>query len=208
MKTLLALAAALGLALPGFAAAAEKAEAAVAAARKTEPAAAKPAKTSRRKPSRISRAPKPGSGPLRPVNITSRLFEIEPNSGRAVWTGEVVVERDDLKVTCDRLTADFDDAKRVRKVTCEGNAHMVQRPRDPARPEREAWGQVAVFDNEQALLTVTGEPRAREGENTFRGEKVLFHVDEDRVVVEKPEMEFETKDGAPALGKDVGGSRK
>ncbi len=131
----------------------------------------------RRKPSRIQREPKKSSGPLRPVNITSKSFEVSPTSQTAVWSGDVVVEREGVRVTCDRLTAQLDDSKQVRTVTCQGNAHMIQRPATPDRPEREAWGEVAVFDNERSVLTVTGSPRAREGESTMKGSKVVFLVE-------------------------------
>ncbi|HCF60430.1 MAG TPA: hypothetical protein DFS52_20825 [Myxococcales bacterium] len=193
MKALFAIAV-LSLALPALRAPSAEAS--------TAPAA------KRRKPSRIQREPKKASGPLRPVNITSKSFEVSPGSQTAVWSGEVVVEREGVRVTCDRLTAQLDDSKQVRAVTCQGNAHMIQRPTTPDRPEREAWGEVAVFDNERAVLTVTGSPRAREGESTMKGTKVIFLVEEDRVLVENVEMILETSKANPALGDGAGGRPK
>ena len=163
----------------------------------------------RRKPTKIKREPAKAAGPLRPVNITSKLFEISPTSQTAVWRGEVVVERDDVKVTCDELTAEFDEAKQVRTVTCRGNAHMIQRAAAATeRREREAWGEVAVFDNERSLLTVTGSPRAREGDSTMKGSKVVFLVDEDRVLVEDAVMVVETAKAGQTLGGASGGEKR
>jgi lipopolysaccharide transport protein LptA len=162
----------------------------------------------RRKPTKIAREPKKSGGPLRPVNITAKLFEVLPTSQQAVWTGDVVVERDDVKVTCDRLTAEMGDGKQIRKVTCEGNAHLIQHAVAPRTIEREAWGDVAVFDNERSTLTVTGSPRAREGQSTMEGTKVVFLVDEDRVLVENAKMVVETANGAGALGAGEGSGKK
>lgn len=142
----------------------------------------------------------PAAAPLRPINITSERFEIMPNAERAIWTGSVVAERDDMRISCDKLTAEFGERRKIKSVLCEGNVHMVQRQsvRGPKRTavSREAWGERAFFDNQRALVTVTGNPAAREGENRIRGEKVLFYVEEDRVVVEKPRMLLETEAAA------------
>lgn len=158
--------------------------------------AAKTAKTARTPDARPGQA----GSPLRPINITSDRFEIMPNAERAIWTGSVVAERDDVRIACDRLTAEFGEKRKIRSVLCEGNVHMVQRQaaRGGKGGEvlREAWGERAYFDNLNALVTVTGNPSAREGDNRIQGEKVLFYVEQDRVVIEKPRMVFETEKAA------------
>ncbi len=157
---------------------------------------AKAPKTARAAKASDSQAGQTGT-PLRPINITSDRFEIMPNAERAIWTGSVVAERDDVRIACDRLTAEFGEKRKIRSVLCEGNVHMVQRQaaRGGKGGEvlREAWGERAYFDNLNALVTVTGNPSAREGDNRIQGEKVLFYVEQDRVVIEKPRMVFETE---------------
>lgn len=130
---------------------------------------------------------------MRPVNITSDRFEIMPNAERAVWVGHVVAERDDVKIQCDKLTATFGEKHRIREILCEGHVHMVQRRSGQKPVDREAWGERAHFDNAKSVVTVTGNPEAKEGRNRIKGDKVLFYVAEDRVVVEKPRMVFETE---------------
>ncbi|MDR0966522.1 MAG: LptA/OstA family protein [Myxococcales bacterium] len=148
-------------------------------------------------------APASGAPAHKPaVNITSERFEILPNAERALWTGSVVAQRGDLRLSCDKLTAEFDtgERRRIKSLVCEGNVHMLQR-RGASGPgsaksnaaDREAWGDRAHFDNKRGLVTVTGNPKAREGENRIHGEKVLIYVEEDRVVVEKPKMVLETE---------------
>ena len=86
----------------------------------------------------------------------------------------MVIVRDDMQVTCDGLTADYDDNRQVKLMTCQGHVYMHQEPLPPKREEREVWGETAVFDNQMNLLTVTGSPRAREGKNRMRGTKVII----------------------------------
>lgn len=136
---------------------------------------------------------KTSAAQMRPVNITSDRFEIMPNAERAVWVGHVVAERDDVKIQCDRLTATFGEKHKIREILCEGNVHMVQHKGGQKPVDREAWGERAHFDNAKSVVTVTGNPEAREGRNRIKGDKVMFYVAEDRVVVEKPRMVFETE---------------
>lgn len=146
--------------------------------------------------------------PNRPVNITSQFFEVLPETHQAQWRGNVVIDRDNVRVTCSTMTATYDDAKRMDKLTCQGNVHMVQRPAKPGDPDREAWGELAVFENSVGVLTVTGgrdeahgNPSARDGDNEMTGTKVVFFVNENRFQIEHPEMKLkstgETKDTGP-----------
>lgn len=144
-------------------------------------------------PAAIARAPArrkvdrstPQPGPDRPVKITSQTLEVLEKQKQVVWKGDVLVVRDDMKINCDALVGDYDDQKKLKKLTCRGHAHMRQAAAvKPPRPEREAWGDLAVFDNETAILVVTGSPHAREGENTFQGDKVTFNTRADRLRAE------------------------
>ncbi len=134
-------------------------------------------------------APPPAQAatPDRPVSVTAKSLEVTPNSRQAVWKDDVVAERDDFRLSCDRLTADYDDAKRIRQLTCSGNVHLVQK----GEPPREAWGDEAVFVTATNSVALTGSPRAREGANEMIGSKVTFFVGENRILVDRPELQAE-----------------
>jgi len=117
-----------------------------------------------------------------PVQITSKEFEALDK--KLIWTGNVVAVREDMTVRCDMLTADLDDRKEMKRLTCSGHAHMYQPAVRNQHEEREAWGDVAVFDNDTALLTVTGSPRSREGDNTMAGDKFVFDTATDKLHVD------------------------
>ena len=151
-------------------------------------AKATPAKASPRKG--IDKAPAK-QAPERPVKIASESFEILAGEKHASWKGNVVAVRDDMTIKCKALVADYDDQKKLKKLTCTGDAYMHQVAKAD-RPEREVWGEVAVFDNDTAVLVVTGSPHAREGTSTMKGEKILFDSNADKLRVERVSMVIDT----------------
>ncbi len=164
-------------------------------------AGAPPAKAPLRNPGKISAQAKPS--PKRPVQITADSFDLKTEAHQARWQGNVIAVRDDLTVRCQTLVADYDQQKELKKLTCRSEVHMVQKPPAPA-PEREAWGDLAVFDNETGVLVVTGDPRAREGDNTFKGDKVTFFVDQNKLHIDKPRGVIDTANRpAPAKPKEA-----
>ncbi len=141
------------------------------------------AKKTALKPRRI--APKP-STPEAPndVQIKADRMEVLPGSKKALWKGHVEIDRADTKVWCDAMVADYDDNKKLTLLTCTGHTHMWQAADLPRHPEREAWGNLAVFDNLTGILTLTGSPHGREGTNELRGEKITYLSRENRTLVD------------------------
>lgn len=132
--------------------------------------------------------------PDRPVKITAESLDFLPGEKRALWKGNVVAVRDDMTIRCRSLVADYDGAgndRRIQKLTCTGDAHMRQVAKAD-RPEREVWGEVAVWDNDTAVLVVTGAPRAREGTSAMQGEKITFDSSADKLRVERVSMVIDT----------------
>ncbi|MFN7133368.1 MAG: lipopolysaccharide transport periplasmic protein LptA [Myxococcales bacterium] len=157
------------------------------------PAFAAPAKASAsRKPAPAAKpAPAPVKPPEdKPVNVTAKSLEVAPDARQAVWQDDVVAERDDFRLTCDRLIAEYDPSRRLKQLVCSGNVHLTQKAA-PGEPVREGWGEQAVFETATNSVTITGSPRAREGENAMNGSKVTFLVRENRLQVERPELTAE-----------------
>ena len=188
IRTLAVALVSLGLSAPALAAEEATTPAAASAPAAQQAKGTQPAKAARKTKAKKQTRTRKAPDPTRPVNITAQLFEVMPETKQAVWKGNVVVERDDLRITCDVLTATYGESKRLDTLVCLGRVHMVQRPGAPGKLEREAWGDRAVFDNAASLLTLTGNPRAREGANSMRGTEVTYHVDQDRLLVKDAVM--------------------
>jgi lipopolysaccharide transport protein LptA len=164
-----------------------------------ERAAAKKTLVKAKRPAPIETRGKADSTlPARPVKISSQRFEVLQNSQKATWTGNVLIERDDLKVACDALVADYDEQQHLKLLTCKGNAHMHQAADPPKHEEREAWGELATFESATEVLTVTGtpveRPRAREGTTRMRGDKVSYFARENKLLAQgNVELEAESE---------------
>jgi lipopolysaccharide transport protein LptA len=155
---------------------------------------------------------KPGQGqkktmPERPVKITSDTFEVFDGERKFVWKGHVLAVRDDLKIDCDQLVGDYDEQKHLKTLTCIDHVHMLQAaalspPAPKPHDEREAWGDLAVFDNDTSVLTVTGkpQPRGRDGKNRMRGDQIIFESEVDKLRAEGHvvmDLESEPKKDTP-----------
>ena len=122
--------------------------------------------------------------PTKTVQIKADQMEVLPGSKKALWKGHVEIERADTRVWCDSMVAEYDDNKKLTLLTCTGHTHMWQAADLPRHPEREAWGDLAVFDNLTGILTLTGSPHGREGDNELRGEKITYLSRENRTLVD------------------------
>ena len=118
------------------------------------------------------------------VHITADTLDALPGQKQVIYRGNVLAVREDMRVNCNSLTADYDEQKKLKRLTCTGNVHMHQAASPPQHEEREAWGDLAVFENDSGVLTVTGSPHGRDGANRMKGEKVLFDTNTDHLRAE------------------------
>lgn len=175
-------------------------------------AAAAPAQAPSPKPARALKPATPAKAAVAPqpaqeVTIAADSMEVLPDAKKASWRGHVKVNRADMQITCDSMVADYDDDKKLTLLTCSGNAHLWQSADPPRHPEREAWGDLAVFDNRTGVLTLTGSPHGREGDNDFRGQKITYLSRENRTLVDAPVINVKEQPSS-AAGTKAGGAPK
>ena len=121
-------------------------------------------------PSKVAKSPT--------VVVKSNDFEALNREHKAIWKGNVIAVRGTATLRCDRMEADTTEKEQVKRAVCDGNVEARQ---------GENWvaGKHAEFDNERGIITVTGDPHAKQGANEVSGDKSLFYVDEDRMEVQK-----------------------
>ena len=147
----------------------------------------------------LGSAPAPSKPrPSKPLDIRADHLTVLTKDNRGLWKGHVhavrpaTPEQPQLDLRCDELVTDFVGEDKLQKATCTGNVEVVQ-------GDRQGWGEVAVYDSEKAELVVTGNPRGQQGPNRFRGDKLIFLVDADRIEIEHPVVD------TPAPGQLPGG---
>jgi lipopolysaccharide export system protein LptA len=135
---------------------------------------------------------------VRPLSATADHLTAFTKEHREVWKGHVHAIRtaDDgqppVHLKCDELTTFLANGEQkgeqqhIDKAVCKGNVEVVQ-------GDRVGWGDLAVFDNDQERIVVTGHPHGQQGANTFQGDKLTFHTDDDVVDVDHVNGTFETQ---------------
>jgi lipopolysaccharide export system protein LptA len=141
-----------------------------------------------------------------PLQIRSGKLDRFQSDGRRrlVFTDQVVVTQDDLRVTADRLEA-VDPEKSNQPDQLIARGHVVFE-----RGARSASCREAIYHREQGRLVCKGEAELRDGPDRVSGDVIEFDIDSDRVVVSgSASVLMEREDDAPleeATGAQVGHS--
>lgn len=113
-----------------------------------------------------------------PVVITSESLVADNKNNTATFEGSVVAKTDDITMYSDRMTVFYDNSERkVVKIHAEGNVKVN-------KEERALFSDEAIYIEAESKIIFTGSPRAVEGENVISGTQIIFHIDDERVVVE------------------------
>jgi lipopolysaccharide transport protein LptA len=147
--------------------------------RASEPAATTAAVAGRSR----AAAPEPGGRLTRyldpeegPVDVSADRAELRDGGRTAVFTGRVEVVRGTAHLTCHTLTARLGEAGRIDHLDCAGDVRLVQRTRR-ARAAR------ATYQRGERTIVLTGDPVVEQDRSALRGERIVVHVDADRVEV-------------------------
>ena len=138
----------------------------------------------------------PLATPENPVFVDCDKGRMEGSTQRFVCTGHVKMVRNTTTLTCDRSIGHYlgKDATQVTRLECFGNVQAVD-------GERWARGDHADYDTVKEVLVLTGNPEARQGTNTMKGDRVVFYVDTDLIEVEKVKGVLESKGKEPGQKK-------
>jgi len=138
----------------------------------------------------------PLATPENPVFVDCDKGRMEGSTQRFVCTGHVKMVRNTTTLTCDRSIGHYlgKDATEITRLECFGNVQAVD-------GERWARGDHADYDTVKEVLVLTGNPEARQGTNTMKGDRVVFYVDTDLIEVEKVKGVLESKGKEPGQKK-------
>ena len=113
-----------------------------------------------------------------PLVITADSVELQRRKNTLVYRGNVLVEREDVRIASDVLSARYDpDDGVLKSVVAEGKVRVKH-------GGREMTGDKAVFDGLKETITVSGNTIVRDGKNNISGDRITIYIREDRSVVE------------------------
>ncbi len=106
-------------------------------------------------------------------------MEADRQKNILIYLGQVVAIQADMTLRSDKLTTYFDpDLQQIKTAIAEGKSVQM------TQGDRMATGTKAVFDGVAQTITMTGNPIVRQGNSQVAGEKIVYFMTEDRIVVE------------------------
>ena len=116
-----------------------------------------------------------------PLVITADSMELQRRKNTVVYRGNVMVEREDVRISSGVLSTRYDPKDGVlKRVVAEGKVRIKH-------GGREMTGDKAVFDGLKATITVSGNTIVRDGKNSIAGDRITIYIKEGRSVVENTE---------------------
>ncbi len=106
-----------------------------------------------------------------PVNYAADRIELQDRQNRVVLSGNVDVTQDNLRVRAARTVVDFTntDSLRIQKITATGGV-VVTRGNEVAR------GDVAVYDFNRRIITMSGNASLKRGADTLKGQRFVIDL--------------------------------
>ncbi len=118
-----------------------------------------------------------GSRDRIPLNITANNFSYFDNNSKVMFTGDVVVSRGDLTLTCNKLIAFLNKKnKSILKVEATGNIDILYL-------SKEGKCDKVTYYVPQNKMVLTGEPYFQDGRTIITGKKIIYFTKSQRIFV-------------------------
>lgn len=123
-----------------------------------------------------------------PIHIQAVRLDSYNEENKAIFSGDVVAKKAEMTIYADQMTvyyrkADKKDpeagegAEEVEKIFAKGHVKII-------KGKRIATGDEAVYYSQEQNVILTGNPRAWEGTNMIKGDRITIFTAEDRSIVE------------------------
>ena len=106
-----------------------------------------------------------------PVNYAANRIELQDRQDRVVLSGNVVIDQANLRLTAARTIVDYSDAGSlsIQRISATGGVTVT-------RGNESARGNVAVYDFNRRIITMTGNVRLRRGSDTLNGGRLTIDL--------------------------------
>lgn len=136
-----------------------------------------------------------------PLNITAARLEADQKEGVIVFTGQVKAQHGDATLYADQLRVYFQAAtpagaappspgeekarsplgelggEKITRIVAQGQVRFVQQ-------DRVATGQEAIYYKDREEVVLLGNPQLWRAENTLKGERIVFNLKDNKMLVE------------------------
>lgn len=106
-----------------------------------------------------------------PVNYAANRIELQDRQNRVVLTGNVQIDQANLRMNSARTIVDYSDAGSlsINRISATGGVTVT-------RGNESARGNVAVYDFNRRVITMTGNVRLRRGSDTLNGGRLTIDL--------------------------------
>ncbi len=127
-----------------------------------------------------------------PIRITADRLEADNKTRDIVFSGSVKAVQDDVVITCRTMTVTYsgesaqgEENRSITHIRAKGDVVITQKA-------RRITGQEAEYLQKERKIVVSGDPRATEGQNVIKGNRIIYFIDEDRSIIESgPSVQVE-----------------
>ncbi|WP_374633714.1 lipopolysaccharide transport periplasmic protein LptA [Paracoccus sp. (in: a-proteobacteria)] len=107
-----------------------------------------------------------------PVEVTAQQLSVDQKTGKATFSGKVVIVQGQMRLAADRVTVSYaqGDQSRISALRAEGNVTMVS-------GEDAAEARAADYDVESGNVILTGDVLLTQSGNVLAGEKVTVDLE-------------------------------
>jgi lipopolysaccharide export system protein LptA len=131
------------------------------------------------------------SGNATAIKIASDRLDAYDDKNLVLFSGNVVVTKEDITMNSDRIYLYYSKRERVQEDSSTSMMNSGEIDRIEAegnvRVEREGrivTGDRAIFYNGEQKIIIQGNAEMKEGENVVRGDTITFFLKENRGIVE------------------------
>ena len=109
-----------------------------------------------------------------PVQIEADFAELDDEAGRTTYTGNVVVVQGSIKMTGDKLIANFDDNRNLVDVFIDGKPAYFKQTPDGGKQDIEGQALQIEYHQQKSLLYLIDKASLKQGERLFEGYRINY----------------------------------
>ena len=109
-----------------------------------------------------------------PLYVKSDSLALNAKSRVFTYSGNVEVQKGDLRITCDNMIGTYDTDNRLDNVLCKDNVVITRGTELQANANR------ANYSIKKAIIELTEGPELARDGNVLSADKIMIYVDEDR----------------------------
>lgn len=113
-----------------------------------------------------------------PIQIEAQQAEFNPDTGIAVYTGQVLMVQGSLRIVADQVTIYQNAKKEVEKVVAtakDSQVHMQQQPK-PEEPLVHAYAHTIEYRSVEQEMLLQQNARLENGQDQFTGNQIRYHL--------------------------------